>query len=87
MHAGETLSLLTYCGWHAVRYESNVPREQPCLSLPLPGVREDVVFWVPREARFVWPDELRQRPRYQFEVDVVTAMTSTLDAKVCSPEL
>jgi hypothetical protein len=63
VHAGETLYLLTYCGWHAVRYESNFPREHPCLYLPLPGVREDIVFWVPREARFVWPEELRLVPR------------------------
>jgi hypothetical protein len=63
VHAGETLYLLTYCGWHAVRYESNFPREHPCLYFPLPGVREDVVFWVPREARFAWPEELRQVPR------------------------
>jgi len=40
-------------------YESNMPGNEPCLYLPLPGVREDVVFWVPREARFVWPEELR----------------------------
>jgi hypothetical protein len=63
VHAGETLYLLTYSGWHPVRYESNMPRNEPCLYLPLPGVREDVVFWVPREARFVWPEELRQVPR------------------------
>ena len=63
LHAGETLYLLTYCGWHPVRYESNIPRAQPCLYFPLPGVREDIVFWVPREARFVWPEELRQVPR------------------------
>jgi hypothetical protein len=63
VHAGETLYLLTYCGWHAVRYESNMPHSQSCLYFPLPGVREDVVFWVPREARFVWPEELRQVPR------------------------
>jgi hypothetical protein len=58
VHAGETLYLLTYGGWHAVRYESSMPRNEPCLYLPLPGVREDVVFWVPREARFAWPKEL-----------------------------
>jgi hypothetical protein len=63
VHAGETLYLLTYCGWHAVRYESNFPRNEPLLYLPLPGVREEVVFCVPREARFVWPDELRLAPR------------------------
>lgn len=59
VHAGETLYLLTYSGWHPVRYESNMPRNEPLLYLPLPGVREEVVFCVPREARFVWPEELR----------------------------
>ena len=63
VHAGETLYLLTYSGWHPVRYESNMPRNEPCLYLPLPGVREDVVFWVPREARFACPEELRRVPR------------------------
>jgi hypothetical protein len=63
VHAGKRLYLLTYSGWHPVRYESNMPRNEPCLYLPLPGVREDVVFWVPREARFVWPEELRLAPR------------------------
>jgi hypothetical protein len=63
VRAGETLYLLKYCGWHAVRYESNVPCAQPCLYFPQPGVREDVVFWVPREARFAWPEELRLAPR------------------------
>ena len=63
VHAGEMLYLLTYSGWHPVRYESNVPPCEPCLYVPLPGVREDVVFLVPRDARFVWPEELRQVPR------------------------
>jgi hypothetical protein len=63
VHAGEPLFLLTYAGWHAVRYESNVPRNEPLLYLPLPGVREDVVFRLPREARFAWPEELRPSPR------------------------
>jgi hypothetical protein len=63
VHAGETLYLLTCSGWHPVRYESTMPRNEPCLYLPLPGVREDVVFWVPREARFVWPEQLRLPPR------------------------
>jgi hypothetical protein len=63
VHAGETLYLLTYSGWHPVRYESNLPRNEPLLYLPLPGVREEVVFCVPREARFVWPEELRLAPR------------------------
>lgn len=58
VHAGETLYLLTYAGWHAVRYESNIPRNEPLLYLPLPGVREEVIFGVPRDARFVWPKEL-----------------------------
>jgi hypothetical protein len=57
VHAGEGLYLLTCAGWHAVRYESNVPRE-PVLYMPLPGVREDVVLAVPREARFVWPSDV-----------------------------
>jgi hypothetical protein len=63
VHAGETLYLLTCSGWHPVRYESNMPRNEPCLYLPLPGVREDVVLWVPREARFAWSEELRLAPR------------------------
>jgi hypothetical protein len=63
VHAGETLYILTYSGWHPVRYESNFPRHEPLLYLPLPGVREEVVFCVPREARFVWPEELRLAPR------------------------
>jgi hypothetical protein len=63
VHGGETLYLLTYCGWHPVKYESNMPRNEPCLYLPLPGVRDDVVFWVPREARFALPEELRQVPQ------------------------
>ena len=63
VHAGETLYLLTYSGWHPVRYESNMPCNEPCLYLPLPGVRGDVVFWVPRKARFAWPEELRHAPR------------------------
>jgi hypothetical protein len=62
VHAGNGLYLLTCAGWHAVRYESNVPRE-PMLYMPLPGVREDVVLAVPREARFTWPEELRLTQR------------------------
>jgi hypothetical protein len=58
VHAGETLYLLRYCGWHAVRYESNIPHAQPCLSFALPGLRDDLVFWARREAPFVWPEEL-----------------------------
>jgi hypothetical protein len=63
VHAGETLYFLTYSGWHPVRYESNMPRNAPLLYVPLPGVREDVVIGVPREARFVWPEELRMAGR------------------------
>jgi hypothetical protein len=63
VHAGETLYLLTYCGWHPVRYESNMPRNAPLLYVPLPGVREEVVIGVPREARFAWPEELRMAGR------------------------
>ena len=44
VHAGETLYLLTYAGWHLVRYESNMPRNEPFLYLPLPGVRQDIVL-------------------------------------------
>src|SRR5574338_414961 len=63
VHAGETLYLLTYSGWHPVRYESTMPRYVPVLYVPLPGVREDVVIPVPREARFAWPEELRLAQR------------------------
>jgi len=59
IHAGETLYLLTALGWHPVRYESNVPRKRSCVYLSLPGVVDDVVVPVSREARFAWPDELR----------------------------
>lgn len=55
--AGETLYLLTSIGWYPVRDESNMPRRS-LLFLALPGVREDVVFVVPYEARFAWPEEL-----------------------------
>jgi hypothetical protein len=60
VHAGEGLLLLTYAGWHPVRYESNFPAKESVLYLPLPGVRRDVVIGVPRDARFAWPDELRR---------------------------
>ncbi len=33
------------------------------LYLSLPGVRDDVVVPVPREARFAWPEELKQGVR------------------------
>lgn len=59
VHAGEVLYLLTCTGWQAVRYESNMPHGQPVLYLPLPGVREDIPIAAPRDARFVWPEELR----------------------------
>ena len=58
-HAGEALFLLTCAGWHPVRYESNFPGNEPVLYLPLPGVWQDVVIGVPRDARFAWPEELR----------------------------
>lgn len=61
VHAGQTVYLLTCAGWHAVRYESNLPRKAPVLYLPLPGVQEEVVLAVPPAARFVWPDELRRK--------------------------
>jgi hypothetical protein len=59
VHAGEILYLLTCAGWHAVRYESNMPRKEPVLYVTLPGVRDDVVIGVLRDARFAWPEELR----------------------------
>lgn len=58
VHAGEPLFLLTCAGWHPVRYESNCPAREPVLYLPLPGVWEDVVIAVPRDARLAWPEEL-----------------------------
>jgi hypothetical protein len=61
VHAGETLYLLTCVGWHAVRYESNMPHGSPVLYLPLPGVQEEVVIAAPHGARFAWPEELRRR--------------------------
>ena len=59
VHAGEALFLLTFAGWHPVRYESNVAGKEPVLYVPLPGVREDVVIGVPRDARLAWPEEVR----------------------------
>jgi hypothetical protein len=59
VHAGEALFLLTCAGWHPVRYESNLPRGEPVLYVPLPGVREDVVIRVPRDACLAWPEEVR----------------------------
>jgi hypothetical protein len=59
VHAGELLYVLTYAGWHPVRYESNMPLYRPVLYLPLPGVRADVVLGIPQEACFAWPEELR----------------------------
>lgn len=35
-----------------------MPRKTPVLYVPLPGVGEQVVIVVPREALFAWPDEL-----------------------------
>jgi hypothetical protein len=58
VHAGQTLYLLTCAGWHAVRYESNMPHNAPVLYLPLPGVQAEVVLAVPRGAHFAWPEEL-----------------------------
>ena len=63
VHVGETLYLLTHAGWYPVRYESNMPHGALVLYLPLPGIREEVVFGVPREARLTWPEELRLAPR------------------------
>jgi hypothetical protein len=59
VHAGDVLYLLTSRGWHVVRYESNVPQKRAFLYLSLPGVRDDVVVPVPREARLAWPEELK----------------------------
>jgi hypothetical protein len=58
VHAGEALFLLTGAGWHPARYESNFPAREAVLYLPLPGVCEDVVIAVPRDARLAWPEEL-----------------------------
>jgi hypothetical protein len=61
VHAGQSLYLLMYTGRHPVRYESNMLHEAtPVLYLSLPGVQQDVAIAVPRDARFVWPDELRR---------------------------
>lgn len=59
VHAGEPLFLLTCAGWHPVRYESNFPAREAVLYLPLPGVWQDVVIGIPRDARLAWPEELR----------------------------
>lgn len=59
VHAGDALFLLTCAGWHPVRYESSASGSEPVLYLPLPGVWQDVVFAVPRDARLVWPEDLR----------------------------
>jgi hypothetical protein len=42
-----------------VRYESNFPARDAVLYLPLPGVWQDVVIGIPRDARLAWPEELR----------------------------
>jgi hypothetical protein len=59
VHAVEGLFLLTCAGWHPVRYESNFPAREAVLYLPLPGVWQDVVIGIPRDARLAWPEELR----------------------------
>lgn len=59
VHAGDVLYLLTSLGWHVVRYESNVPQKRAFLYLSLPGVPDEVVVPVPRDARFAWPEELK----------------------------
>jgi hypothetical protein len=59
VHAGDALFLLTCAGWHPVRYESNFPAREAVLYLPLPGVWQEVVIGIPRDARLAWPDELR----------------------------
>jgi hypothetical protein len=60
VHAGEALFLLTCAGWHPARYESNFPTRESVLYLPLPGVSQEVVIPVPRDARLAWPGELRR---------------------------
>jgi len=60
VHAGDVLYILTCAGWHPVRYESNMPRKASVLYVPLPGVGEEVVIAVPREALFAWPEELQR---------------------------
>ena len=59
VHAGDALFLLTCAGWHPVRYESNVAGKEPVLYVPLPGVREDQVIGVRRDAHLAWPEEVR----------------------------
>lgn len=59
VHAGEALFLLTCAGRHPVRYESNAAAGEPVLYVPLPGVRDDVVIGVRRDARLAWPEEVR----------------------------
>lgn len=59
VHAGDVLYLLTSLGWHVVRYESNAPQKRAFLYLSLPGVRDEVVVPVPREACFAWPEQLK----------------------------
>jgi hypothetical protein len=61
VHAGQMLYLLPCVGWHAVRYESNMPHKAPVLYLPLPGVQQEIVIAVPRAARFAWPEELGRK--------------------------
>ncbi len=51
MHAGESLFLRICAGWHPVHDEPNVGGSEPMLYLPLPGVREVVVFAVARDPR------------------------------------
>ena len=64
VHAGTGLYLLTHRGWLPVRYESNVRAQVAGLDrtavvyLDLPGTTQEVVFAVPRDASFAWPDEL-----------------------------
>jgi hypothetical protein len=59
VHAGDQLFLLTSLGWHAVRYESDVPRRSSYVYLSLPGARDELAFVVPADARFAWPGELK----------------------------
>jgi hypothetical protein len=61
VHAGQTFYLLTWVGWHAVRFESNMPHNAPVLYVSLPGVQQEVIIAVSREAQFAWPEELRRK--------------------------
>lgn len=83
VHAGDCLYLLTCAGWHGVRYEFNVQRE-PVLYMPLPGVREDVVLAVPREARFTWPGAVPDPVDRKEGAESVRAAANSCACAMCS---